>query len=85
MRRDSLDSRVDLIEHVLIEVASAVHFLQVPLEILPGHGHGVLAHVMVVLVHVQHNDGVRQGERGVSVSERLVVRFLPAGGDGGEQ
>ena len=40
------------------------------------HGNVLFLGVCVVLVHVEHDDRVRQREGRVSVVERLVVGFL---------
>lgn len=75
-KEDSLDGVEDGLEHGLVEVAGAVAAAQVPHEVVHGHRHVELLRVVVVLVHVQHYDGVRQPERRVGVSERLAVRGL---------
>lgn len=43
---------------------------------LHSHGDVLLSYIMVVLVGVQHDDGVRQSEAGVVDLEGITVHFL---------
>lgn len=43
------------------------------------HGDVLLSYVMVVLVGVQHDDGVSQSEAGVVAEEGITVYFLHTG------
>ena len=52
---------------------------QIPCELIHRHGIVFRSMVLVVLVHIQHDDGVGQGEGCVCVRERIVVRSLKRG------
>lgn len=43
---------------------------------LHSHGDVLLSYIMVVLVGVQHDDGVRQSEAGIVDLEGITVHFL---------
>lgn len=65
--------RVDFLEQALVEVAAAVHLAQVLLELVAHHRRALLLHVVVVLVHVEHDYGVGERERRVVVDQTRAV------------
>lgn len=67
---------INSFQHGLLEVARAVAPPQVPHKILDIHGRVHFLGVVVVLVDVEHDDGVREAERRVRVRERLAVCAL---------
>ena len=71
-----LDRVEQLLQHVLVEIDSSVASLDVALEVRQFHRLVLLPHVPVVLVSVEHDDGVGECEGRVQVHERMVIALL---------
>lgn len=70
-----LDRVVDVLEVLLVKVASTVDASQVACKVLQLHAIGSLD-VGVVLISVQHDDGISEDEDSVLVSDALWLRAI---------
>lgn len=73
---------VDCIDHLHLELLAAVHALEVLAEVQHRHGDVLLLGIGVVLVGVQHEDGVGEREGGIGVHEGSPVSVEPGLGEG---
>ena len=83
-RHDDLfaaDRPVNLFQHRRLEILAAVDFAQIAFELVHRHGDVLPLDVRVVLVDIEHDDGVGQREGRVGIEERGVVALVPVVGE----
>lgn len=71
-----LDRIEDSLQHFGIKVIASVAAPQVADKLLHRHGDVELFGIVVVLVHVQHDDGIGETEGCIRVSKRISIAFL---------
>lgn len=67
---------IDVRQHILIKVGVAVEASQILHELIDRHWDVQAFCIVVVLIHVQHDDRIRQPEGSVRIGERLFVTRL---------
>jgi hypothetical protein len=72
----SLDRLEYTAQHLQIKIRIPVESPQILCEIIDRHRNVQPLGVVIVLVHVQHNDGVGQPKGGICVGERFTVAGL---------
>lgn len=71
-----LDRMVNVGQHILIEVGVTVQSSQILDKLLHRHRDVQTLRIVIVLVHVQHDDRVSQPESGIRIREWFVVACL---------
>ena len=64
---------VDLLQHIRLEIAAVVGAGEIFAEAFERHRRLIAANCRIVLIGVQHDDGISEREGGIWVAERLVV------------
>jgi hypothetical protein len=72
----SLDSVINLGEHFLVKISSTVYSVQILGEIFQRHWITLPFHVVIMLIHVQHDGGVSQRESRIGIDEWFVIAIL---------